>query len=260
MLCVMSPGELQREKQPQRGRKPGGDVPVNSLRNAWDAQAVGCSGGSSSVRSMGGGFGRLRSGSVAPGTPFLRLLNLQSSNFTQPDCAKPRPCVYIALAFLEESSQGVPGLAQKVLLPREGSQGPVGRHTSPLPNPLRARDAAVLGVKVLCVGERGRRVLPGHTAGPSGRTVSGECVRLCCTRARLCVCVHARPLQGFLDLHQSPVLLGDSQTRPLEARTMLRGRWDLQGLRIHGVPGQLREAGLPRRACLVCVFSGSGRP
>lgn len=47
----------------------------------------------------------------------------------------------------------------------------------------------------------------------------------------VCACVCVWPLQGFLDLHQSPVLLGDSQTRPPEARTVLPGRWDLQGSR-----------------------------
>lgn len=33
----------------------------------------------------------------------LHLLSLWSSNFTQPECTKPHPRVYIALAFLAES-------------------------------------------------------------------------------------------------------------------------------------------------------------
>ena len=38
------------------------------------------------------------------GETFPRLLSLQGSNFTEPDCVKPRPRVYIALPFLEPLS------------------------------------------------------------------------------------------------------------------------------------------------------------
>lgn len=64
---------------------------------------------------------------MAPEEPVLRLLSLQSSNFTKPDCTKPRPCVYIALAFLwNQSPQLSPeGLPPCAVAP-EGGRGPAG--------------------------------------------------------------------------------------------------------------------------------------
>lgn len=79
------------------------------------------------------------------GTPrrssFLHLLSLRSSNFTQPECTKPHPRVYIALAFLAESkslhSQG--NLLPSTLV---GGQVP-GRDVACLCPPLACHCPAV---------------------------------------------------------------------------------------------------------------------
>ena len=67
--------------------------------------------------------------------PLPRLLRLQGSNFTKPDCRKPHPPVYIALAFFWWNQSPLLSWEDPPSV-RRGRLGPWGADT-PCPGMLR---------------------------------------------------------------------------------------------------------------------------